>query len=165
MRSIITALALSVMAAPAWAADLIDNFNDWSAFADSDRGRKRCYIASAPTKERGKYTKRGDTYMTVTHIPGENSLGVVSVRAGYTYKDGSEVKVAVGSKTFRLFTRTGHAWTYDSKDDRALVRAMKGGRDMVVKGTSSRGTKTTDTYSLMGFTAAYKAIGRACDVK
>ena len=33
---------------------------------------------------------------------------------------------------------------------------------MVVKGTSSRGTVTTDTYSLRGFTAAYDAISGAC---
>ena len=42
---------------------------------------------------------------------------------------------------------------------------MKRGRKMVVKGKSSRGTATTDTYSLTGFSAAYKAIGEACGVK
>ena len=45
------------------------------------------------------------------------------------------------------------------------MAAMKGGKAMVVKGTSSRGTLTTDTYSLAGFTAAYAAIGKACKVK
>ena len=39
------------------------------------------------------------------------------------------------------------------------------GARLVVKGTSSRGTKTTDTYSLKGFSAAFKAIGKACKVK
>jgi hypothetical protein len=33
---------------------------------------------------------------------------------------------------------------------------------MIVKGTSSRGTLTTDTYSLSGFTAAFNAISKAC---
>ncbi len=36
---------------------------------------------------------------------------------------------------------------------------------MIVAGISSRGTLTTDTYSLNGFTAAYDAITRACGVK
>jgi hypothetical protein len=31
-----------------------------------------------------------------------------------------------------------------------------------VQGTSSRGTLTTDTYSLSGFSAAYDAISEAC---
>ena len=39
---------------------------------------------------------------------------------------------------------------------------MKKGNRMVVKGTSSRGTLTTDTFSLKGFTKAYGAIGKAC---
>ncbi len=33
---------------------------------------------------------------------------------------------------------------------------------MVVKGTSSRGTLTTDTYSLTGFSAALQSIDKAC---
>ena len=33
---------------------------------------------------------------------------------------------------------------------------------MVVKGASSRGTATTDTYSLIGVTKAHGAIDKAC---
>ena len=33
---------------------------------------------------------------------------------------------------------------------------------MKVVGTSSRGTITTDTYSLMGFSKAYQSINEAC---
>jgi hypothetical protein len=33
---------------------------------------------------------------------------------------------------------------------------------MVVRGTSTRGTNTTDTYSLSGVTAAMDAIDAAC---
>ncbi len=39
---------------------------------------------------------------------------------------------------------------------------MKAGSNLVVKASSSRGTDTTDTYSLSGFTAAYNAISKAC---
>lgn len=39
---------------------------------------------------------------------------------------------------------------------------MKAGRTMIVRGTSTRGTATTDTYSLTGFTAGMKAIDEAC---
>ena len=41
---------------------------------------------------------------------------------------------------------------------------MKGGLAMIVAGISSRGTLTTDTYSLNGFPAAYDAIPRAREV-
>ena len=39
-----------------------------------------------------------------------------------------------------------------------------GGSGMIVRGVSSRGTETTDTYSLNGFTRAHNAIGQACGV-
>ncbi|MDX1424550.1 MAG: invasion associated locus B family protein, partial [Kiloniellales bacterium] len=48
--------------------------------------------------------------------------------------------------------------------DQAIVKAMRAGSSMVVKGTSSRGTVTTDTYSLLGFSKAYAAISKACGV-
>jgi len=39
---------------------------------------------------------------------------------------------------------------------------MKSGNKLVVSGTSSRGTKTEDIYSLFGFTASLKLIDKAC---
>ena len=143
----------------------IDVFGDWNAFAETERGSKVCYIGSVPKKEEGDYTERGDVYAMVTHRPAEGSLDVASIRAGYTYGKGSEVDVTVGENTFKLFTDGGFAWARDSKADRALVAAMKAGATMIVQGTSSLGTLTTDTYSLKGFTAAHQAIGEACGVK
>ncbi|MFO1120388.1 MAG: invasion associated locus B family protein [Rhodospirillales bacterium] len=51
---------------------------------------------------------------------------------------------------------------YDAAVDRAIVAAMKAGKAMIVRGTSARGTLTTDTYSLSGFSAALAAIDKAC---
>ena len=42
---------------------------------------------------------------------------------------------------------------------------MKNGNKLKITGYSSRGTKTTDTYSLMGFTAAYNHISKSCNIK
>ena len=39
---------------------------------------------------------------------------------------------------------------------------MKKGNQMIVTGVSARGTKTTDTYSLNGITAALKAMADKC---
>ena len=113
---------------------------------------------------RGKYKKRGATYIIVTHRPAEKSQNVVSIRAGYTHKASSEVEITIGKKKFKLFTKDGWAFTRDSSTDNALVKAMVRGTVMTVKGISGRGTKTTDTYSLKGFPAASRTIGIACKV-
>jgi len=47
-------------------------------------------------------------------------------------------------------------------DETGFVAALKAGSSLVVKGTSGRGTETTDTYSLSGTTAAMQAIDTAC---
>lgn len=140
----------------------LGTFTDWSAFAQGSGSARTCYIGSVPKKEEGKYTRRGDVRAWVSMRPAENVAGEVSIEAGYPYKDGSEADVVIDGKLFRLFTRGENAWAYDAKSDRALVAAMKAGRAMVVKGTSSRGTLTTDTYSLSGFTAAHDAAAKAC---
>ncbi len=154
--------AVFVPPASAQTFGLIDNFGDWSAFAGSDDGGRVCYMASAPKKEEGKYTKRGKTYITITHFADERSFDVVSVTAGYSYKKGSEVEVAIGDAKHKLFTKGEGAWAYDSKADRNLVKALKAGSKAIVRGVSTRGTKTKDTYSLKGSSAAYKAINKAC---
>jgi hypothetical protein len=42
---------------------------------------------------------------------------------------------------------------------------MRKGDKMIVHGESSRGTQTKDTYSLKGFSQAYKAISAKCGKK
>ena len=56
----------------------------------------------------------------------------------------------------------GKQWPEDEEIDDLLIKGMKRGTTMIVKGISSRGTNTTDTYSLRGFTASYKAISKIC---
>jgi hypothetical protein len=54
------------------------------------------------------------------------------------------------------------AWLASTDDESGFVTALKAGSKLIVKGTSSRGTETTDTYSLSGITAAMQAIDTAC---
>ena len=144
----------------------IETFGAWNAFSDKENGKPLCYIASLPEKSAGKYSERGDTYVMITLRPSERITGEVSIRAGYTYKKGTDTQARVDSgKPFKLFTDGGYAWTRDTDTDRAVITAMRGGGTMIVEGTSTRGTLTTDTYSLKGFTAALKAASKACGIK
>ncbi len=140
-------------------------FGDWSAFKTVEGGKGVCYIGSEPTKATGNYTARGDTFVLVTQRPAIGELNVVSVRAGYKYKENSEVTMTIDASPTSLFAMGEMAWARDAKSDRDLVSAMRKGNKMVVKGTSWRGTETTDTYSLTGFTRAYKASLAACGIK
>jgi invasion protein IalB len=161
----IAAVFLLVMMMQPLEAQLINNFGAWSAFVKSEGSNKVCYIGSTPNKQRGKYKKRGETYVLVTHRPAEKTRNVVSIKAGYVYKNGSDVTVNIGSQRFSLFTDKDFAWARDKAGDNKLVAAMRAGSLMITTGISGRGTKTTDTYSLSGFTAALNAINKACPSK
>lgn len=151
----------------AMAADprLVGTFKDWNVFTYEENGNKVCYMASRPKKDEGDYTRRGDIFTLVTQRPAERSLDVVSVITGYTYRTGSETTIQIGNQTFKLFTDGDTAWAKDEATDRQIVNAIRAGATMVVRGTSSRGTATTDTYSLSGSAAAYQAMNEACGVK
>lgn len=142
----------------------LGDFGAWSAFSFSENGKKACYMASQPTKDEGDYSKRGDIFAIVTHRPAEDRKDEVSIVAGYTFEKDSSVAVSIDGKRYKFFTQGDGAWAPDSKTDAELVQRMIKGSRMVVKGTSSRGTGTTDTYSLKGFTKAYRTISEACGV-
>lgn len=145
---------------------LLGEYNDWSAFYYEDGKNMVCYMASSPQKDEGKYTKRGDIYVVITHRPAEKSFDVVNFVAGYTYKRDANVVVKIGKTTIdKMFVDKDKAWAVSENVDRQLVDAMKKGERMIVTGESSRGTATKDTYSLSGFTAAYRAISAKCKKK
>lgn len=170
IRQTLLALSLSVFTygalnAPAYAAEdpkVLSVQGDWTAYVFTENGSKVCYMATQPTKSQGNYTKRGDVFALITHRPAEDSRDVFSYITGYTYKPNSNVSITIGSKKITLFTQNDMAWTVDDKTDRDLSAAIRGGSTMTVKGMSSRGTETTDIFSLKGSSAAYDAISREC---
>lgn len=144
---------------------LIGTYGDWSAYSYTDGGQNVCYILSSPKKAVGDYKKRGEIFSLVTHRPGEKARNVFSVMAGYGYKPDSSVTVAIDGQKFVLFTHNDSAWAPDSATDKRLAAAMRKGKSMVVTGTSSKGTVTTDTYGLKGTSLAFDSIDKACPEK
>ena len=141
----------------------IGQFKDWTAYSYKEGKNTVCYMASMPKKDEGNYKVRGDIYAIVTHRPADKSYDVVSFIAGYPFKKGTSIVVKIGTTSFNnLFPNGETAWAPDSATDKRLVEEMKRGEKMIVEGVSARGTKTKDTYSLAGFTGAYKAISAKC---
>lgn len=162
---LLSAALLVVAAAPALAAGagnkLLSTHADWEAYAAGEKTQRVCYAASVPKKNDGNR----ETYVSVSHRPGEKAHDVVNVAAGYKFKEQSEVELEIGTQKFKLFTAGDGAWAKDAATDKAIVDAMRRGNALVVRGTPAKGKPTEDSYSLSGFSAAYAAIGKACEVK
>lgn len=144
---------------------LLASYGDWEAYTEIENGKQVCYVGTAPKKSKGKYKKRGDVFLLVTHRPKDKELNVVSIQFGYKFKKNAEVSVKIDKNIFKLFTHAGYAFARDQKTDLAIVKSMIKGTKMIVRGTSARGTKTIDTFSLRGFTAGYKIINKKCKVR
>ena len=111
------------------------------------------------------------TFLGCAFWPGPDFTSLLTFEEGahsfapdelYNFKPETDVEVTIGGQTWNLFTREGNAWTYETADDSAIVKAMRAGSRMAVKGTSSRNNPTTDSYSLSGVTKAHNAINQAC---
>ena len=144
---------------------LLNNPGSWGAFMLKEGKGKACYMAGQPKSSTPAGVKRGPIWLLITHRPYKKIKGEVGIHVGYPFKTGSTAVIDVDGKKFKLYTVADTAWVDDPKVEKKLVAAMRAGKKMVVRGTSKRGTKTTDRYSLKGFTRAHKAINRACKVK
>ena len=141
----------------------LGTFGDWTAYTFNEGEEKGCYMATQPQKSSGKYSKRDDIFLMITHQPNKKTFNVVSTVAGYTYKTGSKPTITIDNKkAITLVPYEDGAWAKDSQTDNQLVEQMKAGSIGVLKGTSKRGTLTTDTFSLKGFSKAYEKINEAC---
>lgn len=149
--------------------EMVEALTDWSVYVDQDP--KVCFIVSQPTKSVARRNgqdvtvSRSEIRFHISVIPGQGVAGEPSFLAGYPLKPDGVVKVEIGSAKFDMFPDTAvnkeYAWTTPA-DDAALIAAMRKGSDAVVTGVSARGTTTTDTFSLRGFTAAVKKAMELC---
>lgn len=139
---------------------------DWSVFVEDNP--TECWSVSSPketvnTKNgRAVAVKRGDILLFVSYRPSSKVKGEVSFTGGYPFAEGSTVGLTIGSSTFQLFTEGEWAWSASPAEDAKIIAAMKRGAKAVANAQSSRGTKTQDTFSLLGFTAAVDEAGKRC---
>ena len=118
-----------------------------------------CFIGSAPMEtDLPESKQRGITYILVYRI-NKSKDAIVQIAAGYPYKKGQNVDVNIDNVQFDFYSDDDTAW---SNEDSKVIFAMKKGIKLTVQGESSRGTKTTDIYTLKGFTAAYNQLFNDC---
>lgn len=166
-----TAAALCMGAsAPAMAepANLLGVFGNWSAFSSGTGSSLTCYALSKPRASQPKAAKRGSIYLMVSDWPSRKVKAEPQIVYGYQAKEGGAAALGIGPEKFSFFIRNngkdGSAWLQQLNDNPRLVSAMSGGVSAVASGVSSKGTKTSDTYSLSGFNDAMAKVHAACNM-
>jgi hypothetical protein len=151
-------------ATPAGSPALLGQFGDWGAYSGTNDGRKVCFALSKPVSAETDPPNRprDQPYLFVSIRPAENVKNEVSVIVGYPHKPDADASVEIGSTKFAMYTQNDGAWIKNAAEETQMVDAMRKGSDFVVKGVSSRGTETTDRYSLKGISQALERAAQEC---
>jgi invasion protein IalB len=81
---------------------------------------------------------------------------------GYPFSPGAKTTVTIGSAKFELFTKDEGAFVEKPETEAEIIAAMKTGNNMKIDGKSSRGTATSDVYSLNGLSDALDRVAKEC---
>ena len=142
---------------------------DWAVFIEPDP--LECWSVAAPEKSiarkagRVVSVKRGDVLLMITFRPGQKISGQIGFTGGYPLKEGSKVEVIVDGRKFQFETSGSWAWPQTEAADAKVMRAFQTGRYVTIKGSSTRGTITEDTFSLLGYTGAKEDAASRCKKK
>lgn len=155
-------------AAPAVAGNaepsLIGQFGTWGAYTATPNGKKVCFALAKPSssKTNPPNRPRDPSYAFISTRPGEKVSNEVSIMIGYAVKPGSEGSVEVGGSRFAMYSQGDGLWIKNAAEEDRLVDALRKGADAVVKGTSAKGTETTDTFPLKGLAQALDKLAQEC---
>ena len=161
------ALALALLAvgtSPAFAQSVrvIGDFNAWSAYSASEGAGALCFVVSKPTQVTPTPDGYTETWLYLTSRPTEGVRNEFNLVAGFNFAPDSAAAVTVGGQSFALFTQGDAAWLQDATQSENLAAAIRGGNTLTVEGTSDRGIRVTETFSLAGATAASRALADGC---
>ncbi len=145
-------------AAEAQSVRLIGDFRDWSAYSASEGAGALCFAMSKPTEVTPTPDGYTAGYLYLTNRPGEGIRNEFNLVAGFNFAPDQPATLSVGGQSFELFTENDAAWLLDPALGDTLAGAMRAGSTLVVDGTSDRGIKVTQVFSLSGATAASRAI-------
>jgi len=158
--------APSAAAAAAGGAEptLIGQFGTWGAYTATPNGKKVCFALAKPSssKTNPPNRPRDPAYAFVSTRPSEKVVNEVSIMIGYALKPGSESTLEVGGGSYAMYTQGDGLWIKNAAEEERMVEAMRKSAEVTVKGVSSKGTETTDTFSLKGLAQALDRLSQDC---
>lgn len=164
LTAILAATTVLLIATPAFAQSvkLIGEFRSWSAYAATDSVGPVCFAMSQPTDVAPTPDGFTAAYLYLTNRPSEGVRNEINLVAGFSFAPDTDATATVGDQSFELFTQGDAAWLKDPAQSDTLAAALRAGSSVSIEGTSARGIKILQTFSLSGATAASRAIEGNC---
>lgn len=159
-RAIALFLLSSLVAAPALAQSVrsLGDFRDWSAYSASEGTGPVCFAMSKPTDVSPTPDGYSQAYLYLTHRPSEAVRNEVNLVAGFSFAPDTPATLSVSGQSYDLFTQGDAAWLLDPSRSDDLAGSIRAGSTLTIEGTTERGIRVVETFSLSGATAASRAI-------
>ena len=140
----------------------IGKYKDWQTMVLVEPTGTVCFAQSSPILQAPKSNKR-EAKLFVTFRPSEKISDEISTSPGYEFNKKNSVTAISGKNKIKFdIKQQGFAWIVDNKIEKKMVKLMKTGSRIMIKGYNEKGSQTIDHYSLLGFTKAYGAAKKAC---
>ena len=140
----------------------IGKFKDWQTMVLVESTGKVCFAQSSPVLQSPKSNKR-EARLFVTFRPSEKISDEISTSPGYEFNKKNSVTATSGKNKIKFdIKQQSFAWIADNKNEKKMVKLMKKGSRIMITGFNQEGSRTTDHYSLLGFTKAYNSAKKNC---
>ena len=143
---------------------LLATFDAWGAYTATPNGKKVCFALAGPARSSTEPPNRprDPAWLFISSRPSEKVKDEVSVIFGYSLKPNTDANIEIAGGTYVMTTKADGAWVKNPAEEPKLVETMRKNRDVTVKGTSAKGTASTDVYSLKGLSQALDRVGQEC---
>jgi len=156
---------------------LVASFGDWGVYQTQAAKGRVCYTLAQPKDRAPADLKRDPAYAFISDRPGEGVRNEISFIMGFDVVNppddaaaadskkkpaGKEATAIVGDQSFELLAKSANLWVKNAAKESQLVGEMRKAAKLQVKATFMRGTTTTDTYSLAGFSQALDRVQKDC---
>lgn len=143
---------------------LVGQYATWGAYVATPNGKKVCFALAKPSssKTNPPNRPRDPGYAFVSTRPAEKVTNEVSIMIGYQIKPGSDSTLNIGNAHYAMYAQGDGLWIKNAAEEDRLIDAMRKGADATVKATSSKGTETTDVFSLKGLSQALDKVAQEC---
>ena len=140
----------------------LGTFKDWNAVSVFNETGKICFAYSVPVRQSPKASNR-EARLFVSFRPEDKISDEVSITSGYDFNSQNAILATSGKSKFEFdLPQNKFAWISSGKTEQKIIKRMKKASRLMITAYKQSGTQTTDDYSLMGFTKAYKAAKKSC---
>jgi len=136
----------------------LGDFRDWSAYSASEGAGAVCFALSKPQDVAPTPDGYTEAYLYLTHRPEESVRNEINLVAGFIFAPDTPATLTISGESFDLFTEGDAAWLLDPSRNEDLAGTMRAGSQLTIEGTSDKGIRVVETFSLSGATAASRAI-------